>query len=291
MLTTRLSHDWSKLIATCNPNSPVHPIKTQLIDSLDKDYCYSLHFEIDDNPHLSERTKSELKTKYTGLFYQRYILGHWVMAEGAIYADFDRSLHVVPRPPGFAERYFVGIDYGASNPFAAVMIGYRSNHSPRFWVEKELYWNPKVTFRQKTNSEYADDIAQFIEGYNCEPVYLDPSAESFSTELRRKKIRCKDAENDVFPGITFVANLISNHQLYFVKDCQNLIGEIEMYVWDSKKALRGIEEPIKQNDHLCDAMRYALYTAFGKRMKFDKETSPDDDRQRIDPRDLGFRRF
>lgn len=294
MLTTRLSHDWSKLIATCNPNSPVHPVKTNLIDSNDPEYCYSLHFEIDDNPALSEKEKNNLRSKYSGLFYKRYILGQWVMAEGAIYADFERSTHVLSRSPGFAEQYYVGIDYGAQNPFAAVMIGYRSKHTPRFWVEKELYWDPKKTFRQKTNSEFADDIAAFIDGYNVRGLYLDPSAESFQIELRRNKIRCLEAENDVFPGITFVANLISNHQLKVLDTCPNLIGEMEMYVWDSKKAARGEEEPVKQNDHACDALRYALYTAFGNKIHLDppptmEEAREKQTRERVDLRDYGFR--
>jgi PBSX family phage terminase large subunit len=282
MLTTRLSHPWSKLVATCNPNSPVHPIKTQFIDCQDPYYAYSLHFEIDDNPGLDERTKSDLKTKYSGLFYQRYIKGLWVMAEGAIFADFGRDSHVIPRAPGFAEKYYVGIDYGAQNPFSAVMIGYRSKHSPRFWVEKEFYWNPAKTFRQKTNSEYADDIERFIEGYNIAGLYLDPSAESFQVELRRRKIRVIEAVNDVFPGITFVANLISNHQLKIVNCCPNLIGEMEMYVWDAKKALRGIEEPVKQNDHCCDAMRYALYSAFGQKMRMDIPTGEEVERKQLE---------
>lgn len=252
MLTTRLSHDWSKLVGTCNPNSPVHPIKTKFIDCEDKEYCYSLHFEIDDNPGLTDKIKNDLKTKYSGLFYQRYILGHWVMAEGAIYADFSRATHVVPRAPGFAEKYYLGIDYGQVNPFAAVLVAYRSQHTPRFWVEKEFYWNPSKTFRQKTNSEFADDIQRFIEGYPIAGIYLDPSAESFQVELNRRKLRVNETNNDVFPGITFVANLISNHQLKVVESCQNLIGEMEMYVWDPKKALKGDEEPIKQNDHCFD---------------------------------------
>lgn len=251
MLTTRLSKPFSRMIGTCNPDSPVHPVKTQLLDSEDSNYCYGLHFEIDDNPALDERTKQQLKTKYSGLFYQRYIQGLWVQAEGAIFADFDRKTHVVDRSPGFAQQYYVGVDYGAQNPFAAVMIGYRSEHSPRFWVEKEYYWDPKKTFRQKTNGEFADDIAAFIEGYNVRGLYLDPSAESFSVELKRHKIRCLQAENQVFPGITFVANLISNHQLKVLDECPNLIREIESYVWDPKKSARGIEEPIKMNDHAC----------------------------------------
>lgn len=290
MLTTRLSHDWSKLIATCNPNSPMHPVKTQFIDSPDKKYCYNLHFEIDDNPALSDTEKAFLKTKYTGLFYKRYIQGLWVQAEGAIYADFDRDMHVIPRAAGYAERYICGVDYGATNPFAAVIIGYRPNHSPRFWVEKELYWDPAKTFRQKTNGEFADDLQRFIEGYPITGVYLDPSAESFQVELRRRHIRVIEAENDVFPGITFCANLLSNHQLKIVESCKNLIKEIELYVWDPKKAQRGIEEPIKQHDHALDAMRYALYTAFGKRMMDEKPKQPDG-KDYINPGDMGFRRF
>jgi phage terminase large subunit len=169
------------------------------------------------------------------------------------------------------------------------MIGYRSKHSPRFWVEKELYWNPKVTFRQKTNSEFADDIERFIEGYNVSGLYLDPSAESFQVELRRRKIRVIEAVNDVFPGITFVANLISNHQLKVVDTCKHLVGEMEMYVWDSKKALRGIEEPVKSNDHLCDALRYALYTAFGSKMKMDLTTPSEIEHKQIENlKDHGF---
>lgn len=291
MLTTRLSHDWSKLVATCNPNSPVHPIKTQFIDSPDTRYCYSLHFEIDDNPALSEDEKAFLKTKYSGLFYKRYIQGLWVQAEGAIYADFDRELHTIPRAAGYAEKYLVGVDYGATNPFAAVLIGYREKYSPRFWVEKELYWDPAKMYRQKTNSELADDLQRFIEGYPIQGVYLDPSAESFQVELKRRRVKVIEAVNDVFPGITFCANLISNHQLKIVRDCKNLIKEMEMYVWDPKKAQRGIEEPIKSNDHALDAMRYALYTAYGKRMMDHHCECEDEKKTYVDPGTLGFRRF
>lgn len=265
MLTTRLSAPWSKMIATCNPNSPVHPVKTNLIDCGDPEYCYSLHFNIDDNPGLSEKSKEDLKTKYSGLFYKRYILGEWVAAEGAIYADFSRQSHVVERAPHFADNYFCGVDYGIHNAFAAVLIGQSNTHSPHMWVEKEFYWDSKKTYRQKLNSELADDLQNFLEGYNVRGLYLDPSASSFEIELKRRGMRVLQAENDVYAGITFVANLISNHELKVVSSCTNLIGEIEQYVWDAKRAERGDEAPVKHNDHACDALRYALFTAFGKK--------------------------
>lgn len=265
MLTTRLSNDWSKMIATCNPSAPVHPVKEKLIDCGDRSYCYSLRFGIDDNPALSEDKKNELKTKYTGLFYKRYILGEWVSAEGAIYADFSRDSHVLDRAPHFADNYFCGVDYGVNNPFAAVLIGHNNKYSPRFWVEKEFYWDSSRTLRQKLNSELADDLERFLSGYGVRGIYLDPSAESFEVELKRRRMRVLQAKNDVHPGITFIADLIANHQLKVVNDCPNLIGEIEKYVWDPRKAVRGEEEPIKKDDHALDAMRYALYSAFGER--------------------------
>ncbi len=251
MLTTRLSQPWSKMIATCNPNSPVHPVKEKFIDCVDGKYAYSLHFEVDDNPILTQEYKNDLRTKYTGLFYRRYILGEWVAAEGSIYSDFSRDSHVLYRAPHYADNYFCGVDYGIHNAFAAVLIGHNNTHSPHFWVEKEYYWDSKKTYRQKLNSELADDLQQFIDGYNVRGIYLDPSAESFEVELKRRGMRVIQAKNDVFPGITFVANLISNHELKVVQSCTNLIGEIEQYVWDSAKAERGVEEPVKKNDHAC----------------------------------------
>lgn len=253
MLTTRLSHPWSKLIATCNPNSPVHPVKANLIDNSDPEYCYNLHFTVDDNPALSDKTRNDLKNQYTGLFYRRYILGEWVAAEGSIYSEFSRASHVLPRAPHYADNYFVGVDYGIHNAFAAVLVGHNNTHSPHLWVEKEFYWDSKKTYRQKLNSELADDLERFIEGYNVRGIYLDPSASSFEVELKRRRVRVIQAKNDVYAGITFVANLISNHELKIVKDCINTIGEMEMYVWDSKKSEKGEDAPVKKNDHACFA--------------------------------------
>lgn len=263
MLTTRLSYPWSKMIATCNPNSPVHPVKQKFIDCEDPSYAYSLAFDVEDNPFLTEEYKKDLKTKYTGLFYRRYILGEWVAAEGAIYSDFSRQTHVLEDAPHYADNYFCGVDYGIHNAFSAVLIGQSNQYSPHLWVEKELYWDSKKTYRQKLNSELADDLQQFLDGYNVRGIYLDPSAESFEVELKRRHMRVIQAKNDVYPGITFVANLVSNHEFKVTKKCPNLIREMEMYCWDSKKALLGIDAPMKRDDHCVDALRYALFTAFG----------------------------
>jgi PBSX family phage terminase large subunit len=274
MLLTRLSKPHSKLFATMNPDSPLHEVKTRLIDKADGKDIYALHFELDDNPDLSQEYKDRIRRLYSGLWYKRYILGDWCMAEGAIYDFFDRNIHVIPRAPHAAKYYIVGIDYGTTNPFAMVVLGYNSDmgYTPSLWVEKEYYWNPKVTGRQKTDDEFADDIERELYGLPVRLVYVDPSAQSLEVVLRKRRISVVQADNDVLNGIRTVGNFIGQGDLKICSDAANLIKEMEGYVWDTKKLKLGEDAPLKQNDHACDALRYAIYSHFGKRLTLKKES-------------------
>lgn len=270
MLFTRLSEPHSKLFGTMNPDTPYHPIK-KMIDESDGKYVYQLHFDLNDNPVLGDEYKEMLKRMFTGLWYRRYVQGEWCLAEGCIYDCFDRKYHVRSRPPSAAKYWIAGADYGTSNPFAAVLIGINGDVHPGVWIEKEYYWDPKSTGRQKTDGEFADDLEHFLSGYPIRNLYLDPSAESIQVELRKRGIRSSQADNDVINGIRCVANLFSGGDLVLVESCRNLIQEIEGYTWDPKKVKSGEDCPLKIRDHACDAMRYALYTHLGKK-PFIKET-------------------
>ena len=265
MIQTRLSKPWSKLYAAMNPKHPSHKCK-QWIDKCDKDpQYYSLHFSISDNPYLEQGYIDDLRTSLSGLFYKRNYLGIWCLAEGAIYDFFDVKLHVVNRPPKAAEYWIAAIDYGTRNPFCCLIIGVNTGRfdqtGRKLWVEKEYYWNPAVTYRQKTNSEFADDVQNFIEPYALKGIYVDPSAASFKLELQRRGIHCIDANNDVAYGIQQVSSEMHKGSLVICSECTNLIQEMEAYVWDSKKAEKGEDEPLKASgvfDHACDALRYAI---------------------------------
>lgn len=265
MINSRLSKPYSKMIATCNPSHPEHIIK-KWIDKYDieKDpNYYALHYTLEDNPFVDENYKNMLKNSSTGLFYKRNYLGLWCLAEGAIFECFDRALHVVSKPPRAAEYWIVGVDYGASNPFAAVLVGVntgiQNQIGKKLWVEDELYWDHKNK-RHKTNSELADDLEKFIEPYAIKGVYIDPSAASFKTELRKRGIPCIDADNDVFNGIDYCVSELRKGNIQIMDNCKNLIKEIESYVWNPNKAKIGEDEPLKQNDHAIDALRYAIFT-------------------------------
>jgi len=265
MIDSRLSQPWSQGFAAMNPSHPNHKLK-QWIDkaeSGDKNY-YSLHFSMEDNPYLEESYKNRLKNSATGIFYKRNYLGLWCLAEGSIFDFFDPKLHIVDRPPRAAEYWIAAIDYGAVNPFACLLLGISTGRytqeGKKIWVEKEYYWDPAKTERQKTNSEFADDLQNFLQDYDVKQIYIDPSAAAFKTELRKRGLHPVDANNEVLDGITMMTTEMKRGTLVICSECKNLIREVESYVWDNKAALKGWDEPLKKDDHAVDALRYAIAT-------------------------------
>ncbi len=265
MIDTRLSNPWSRAYATMNPSYPSHKVKQWIDKGLDGDAnYYSNHWTLDDNPYVDQDYKSRIKNSLSGVFYKRNYLGLWCLAEGAIFDFFDRSIHVLHKPPRAAEYWIAGIDYGVSNAFACVLIGVSTGQYTQqgkcLWVEKEYYWDAKKTGRQKLNSEFADDVQAFLEPYSVKNVYIDPSAASMKLELARRGIHTVDANNDVVEGIRHMTSEMSIGNLYVLDKCPNLIREIEGYVWDTKKSEQGDDEPVKKADHGVDALRYAVFT-------------------------------
>jgi PBSX family phage terminase large subunit len=263
MIDTRLSPSHSRGFASMNPSYPSHKIKKWIDKAIagDKNY-YELHFTLDDNPFVDLDYKQRIKNSLSGLFYKRNYLGMWCLAEGSIFDFFDHSIYVCSRPPAGADYWIAGIDYGAVNPFACILVGVstgmRTQTGKVMWVEKEYYWDPKVQGRQKTNSEFARDIQEFLEPYDVKQLYMDPSAASFRLELQRLGVHVVNANNDVEDGIRIMTSEMKKGNLFVMDECVNLIKEIEGYVWDSKAAEKGEDKPIKKNDHAIDALRYAV---------------------------------
>ncbi len=266
MLISRCAMGDAKIFGTTNPDSPFHWLKADFIDN--NPDVLSWQFVLDDNPALTKDEKEYLKRQYKGLWYQRFIEGKWVQAEGAIYDTFDSKLHVIDFPPGNPEYCIVGVDYGTSNPCAFVSIGVNRNKFPNIWVEEEYYYDSKVHQRQKTDTEYAEDFKAFIKNKPVKAIYIDPSAASFRLELQKEGVgNLYDAENEVIDGIRLVSKFMNNGTLKFCCCAKNLIDEMQSYVWDAKCQKTGIDKPAKVHDHAIDALRYALYTHF-----FNKET-------------------
>lgn len=273
--TGRCSVKGAKMWFNCNPESPMHWFLKNWIEKKDEKKMLHLHFVMDDNPSLSDIVRERYKTTYTGVFYQRFILGLWVMAQGAIYKDawsdelyFDKEqLDLIYKNPRFYRRY-ISIDYGTVNPMAFLDIW---DDGDTVWVCREYYWNSRAEGgKEKDNSQYGDDLMEFIKFSDYAPtaVIVDPSAASFKIEMRNRGLRAKEtvdtinADNSVIEGIRNVNRLLTRRKIRIYKDaCPNLIKEMQSYAWDEKAIQNGGKErPIKVNDHACDALRYYCQT-------------------------------
>lgn len=248
MLISRCAMGGARIFGTTNPDSPYHWLKRDYLT--DNPDVKSWQFRLEDNPELTDFDREYLIRQYKGLWYQRFILGLWVQAEGAVYDFFDEKVHVIKHAPGYTNSYIIGVDYGTTNPCAFILIGIDFSRFPNVWVEDEYYFDSRVHQRQKTDSEYADDFRRFVGDRPIQAVYIDPSAVSFRLELQKRgQQNLYQAKNDVLDGIRFVGQYLGNGTLKVCQKCTNLLKEFASYVWDSNSFKSGEDKPLKQNDH------------------------------------------
>jgi len=258
--TARCSVDGSKMWFNCNPAGPYHWFKQNWIDKRGKRGLVYLHFTMDDNLSLSDAIKERYRNQYAGVFFKRYILGEWVMAEGVIYDMFDAKVHVYHGDPKLPEvpEYYVSCDYGTQN--ATVFLLWAKDINGTWLCLREYYYSGRDESDQKTDSEYANDFTAWLGDIKPRRIVVDPSAASFIAELKKRGYRIRKANNDVLDGIRYTAGLLSDRKIKFSDSCVNTLREFASYVWDEKAADRGEDKPLKVSDHSMDACRYMCYT-------------------------------
>lgn len=249
MLISRFSVSGAQFFGTTNPDGPSHWLKKDYMDRESDLSLRSFHFRLEDNPYLPDDYVANLKKSYSGLWYKRYIDGLWVLADGVIY-DMVQDHHFVPIMPATFHNFIVGVDYGTNNPCTFGL--YAWNDPGKIYLIREYWWDSAKEGRQKTDSQYADDMDAFLKDIRPHAIYVDPSAASFKVELqRRNKWNVKDANNDVLDGIRFVSAMFSNNQFFIHESCTHTRENYESYVWDSKAQDKGEDKPLKTNDHAC----------------------------------------
>lgn len=219
-------------------------------------------FRLTDNPFLPDSYVRAITREYVGLWYRRFILGEWVVAEGAVYDMFDPARHVVSALPAdewVAREIGTGVDYGTRNPFAALRL--TLTNKGRLYVAGEWGHDPATARRQLTDADYSRELRRWLgkrpRGWLC----VDPSAASFKVQLHRDGVpSVTDADNAVTDGIRTVASLLGADALVIDASCTGLLGELPGYSWDDTAAAKGEDKPVKVADHYCDALRYAVET-------------------------------
>ena len=252
--TARCSVDGSKFWFNCNPASPQHWFKVGWIDKYQEKRLLYLHFTMDDNLSLSEKIKERYKGQYSGVFFQRYIRGLWVLAEGLIYPMFGKD-NIVPSKERLYTRYVISMDYGIQNPTVMGLWGFCDG----VWYQvNEFYHSGRETNKQKTDQDYYEDLERLAGDLHIEYLIIDPSAASFIALVKQKRrFKVKKAKNDVVDGIRKTASAIQTGKIKVNDCCKSTIKEYGLYSWDDKTSE---DRPIKDNDHAMDMTRYFVNT-------------------------------
>lgn len=276
MALNRMSPAGARAYFTTNPDSPYHYFKEDLIDNKALQQAGDIeviHFDLDDNPNLTQEYKDFVHRAYKGVYFLRFVKGLWVVADGAIYGDcWDEAVNAYDGPcpidPLKIVEECIVTDCGVGHPQVYVHVlddGYN------LYFDREYYWDSAATMRQKTDGQYADDLQEFMAGGNAAgmagrpcpgaQVIIPPECASFEAELVQRGMWLCTADNEVLDGIRMVSTMFGLRRILISKErCPKGIKEIPSYCWNPKSALRGVEEPIKKKDDFCDTIRYYVKT-------------------------------
>ena len=254
MLKSRLDKPYSCFDGALNPQGPNHWLKAFLDnDDFDK---YVQKYTIFDNPFLDQNFVQNLCREYEGsVYYKRYILGEWALAEGLVYPMFKRDKNIFTGEVEFdpRKRYFVSIDYGTVNAFAGGIFEMSGKKSRMI---REIHYDGRKQPRMD-NEGYYKLMCDAIGDLRIEKILVDPSAAGFiQTIVKYGKYIVEGANNDVLNGIQEVTKYLNYGLLQIHDSCTETIKEFQQYAWDDK---HGGDEVIKENDHHMDLIRYYIY--------------------------------
>ena len=255
-IISRCSGDGARILWDSNPDNPNHWLNTDYINNEDDDIV-DFRFQLDDNTFLSERYRESIKSATpTGKFYDRDILGLWTVAEGAIYSDFDKDVHVIDKPKYDIVEYYAGVDWGYDHYGSIVILG-----------EDEAgntYILDGIAEQYKEIDWWVERAKEFQGIYGDMMFYADSARPEHVARFKRDKLRTINADKSVIAGIEEVAKRFKEERLFYIKgSLPRFEDEIYNYRWKPNSTR---DEPIQEYDDVLDAIRYAVYSKDKKKV-------------------------
>ena len=255
-IISRCSGDGARILWDSNPDNPNHWLNTDYINNEDDDIV-DFRFQLDDNTFLSERYRESIKSATpTGKFYDRDILGLWTVAEGAIYSDFDKGVHVINKPKYDIVEYYAGVDWGYDHYGSIVILG-----------EDEAgntYILDGIAEQYKEIDWWVERAKEFQAIYGDMMFYADSARPEHVARFKRDKLRTINANKSVIAGIEEVAKRFKEERLFYIEgSLPRFEDEIYNYRWKPNSTR---DEPIQEYDDVLDAIRYAIYSKDKKKV-------------------------
>lgn len=268
MLLSRNSLSGAKIFMTCNPGNPNNFVNTDYVsnEKLKSEGRVNVYdFVLDDNPTLDEEYVKHIKSLYPedSLFYKRNILGEWVSGQGAIFDKFsDDNIYGEVVSLDYFDYIEVSSDYGTSTTTCYSLIGVKEfdDHN-EFRLICERGYDAEKEGVTQTDAERVEDIFQLQEDYGLDEdnvFYVSHDAESLKAALEKdSRIRMiiKTFMPDTLECIQVMSSLFYRKHLLIHESCTETVNQIRGYEWDIKAANRGVDKPVKKDDHYIDSMR------------------------------------
>ena len=250
----RLSLPGARAIFTMNPTSPRAWAKVNLVDRIEAGEIRGkvINSRLDDNHYIDQQVRQELAADFHGVYRERFIEGKWASPQGLVYPGWPAA-DGAPPPLRF---YDLAVDFGLSNPTAALLLG--CDAQGRFHTAAEYYFDGK---RDGTRSaaEHADAIVGLVGGRPLSRCIIDPSALSLNLELRKRGVPVRKGNSAQQAGIQAVLSAFAAGFLtVYPARAPMLAAELDELAWDERAAERGNDKPHFGPDHAADAIRYHM---------------------------------
>ena len=248
----RCSGNGARIISDTNPDHPEHWFKKDYINNPSKNII-SFHFVLTDNKFLSQRYIDNLiEITPSGMFTDRGIFGLWTIGEGAIYSDFKKDVHIVDEdavPWDKLTKYYAGVDWGYEHWGAIVVIG-ETDDGTKYMVREYAAQHQDIDYWVEVAKKVVAEFGKKI------PFYCDSARPEHVDRFVSEGFYAYNANKSVLSGIEEVAKGYKANKFFVVRQrVTRFLDEVYQYVWNSKTG-----EPVKANDDIQDAVRYAIYS-------------------------------
>jgi len=234
-------------LLTTNPGAETHWIYQRFFAKKGKEYNV-IQTTTRENVFLPEGYVESMLEAYDADWISRFIDGKWGAFKGQIYKNFNEKKHVGDyKNYDDIQYYIAGVDWGIRHPSGVLTIGITSDKKA---IIVEEYFKSELTSKQ-----VCDEIAKLDRKYEYRKIFVDSAALDLIVQLQQRHLPALKSDKHVEPGIGKVKSMFLKDMILIDKGCKELIRELLSYRYD-----KDTEKPVKRDDDLVDALRYALFT-------------------------------
>ena len=272
--TARCSVEGAKFWFNCNPETPQHFFYTEWVKKHKEKNLLYLHFTMDDNLSLSEKVKQRYKGMYTGVFYKRFILGLWVVADGLCFEQFANEPDKWQKDEAEQQINFisVGVDFGGTTSkttFVATAIHGNFKHigvikaykldGAKGTIDADRLNAEFIRFIRELQAEYKAPIKYAF--CDCAETYLITGIKN-AVKTAGLGLTVGDSDKGtIIDRIVCVNTLLNTNRIYILRSCGQVINALRAAMWDAKAAEKGVDkrkDDFTTDIDTCDAFEYSI---------------------------------